>query len=210
MLFRKQNDWIASYYAYIVNGWLADACLSRGTKRKLTQCTLLQLNFSAQTKIQNISNETKLSGTNVFPEGQDESLAQNAIHGLPNFAVVEDNDNNHFRSALSMESFKQAYMGGSTEDPISYQRINLKDRTASSSPNNYVPKHGMDVTNDDMSKSSLQTFIVGRRYSDEKGINIGAGISLLRDPDNVKDPNAIKVRSYFACAFDDILFLLHA
>ncbi|KAJ4723045.1 Fanconi-associated nuclease [Melia azedarach] len=179
---------------YTINSHL-DACLSRGTKRKLTQCTLLQLNFSAQTKIQNISNETKLSGTNVFPEGQDESLAQNAIHGLPNFAVVEDNDNNHFRSALSMESFKQAYMGGSTEDPISYQRINLKDRTASSSPNNYVPKHGMDVTNDDMSKSSLQTFIVGRRYSDEKGINIGAGISLLRDPDNVKDPNAIKVLS---------------
>lgn len=201
----EQSVWITLYYAYSLNEWLPDACLARGTKRKLTQRTLLQLNFSAQPKVQNHSNETKLSITNVFPEGPVENLDQNAIHGLLNFVAVEDNDSNHCRSALKLESLGKTFTCHSTENAGSYQRINWKDKTPSS-PNNNVTKHDMNVTLDGMSKATLQTVIVGRRYSDEKEIKIGAGISLSRDPHNVKDPNAIKV--CFLSAFMRFYFLL--
>lgn len=164
---------------YMINSHL-DACLARGTKRKLTQRTLLQLNFSAQTKDHSHSNVTKLSTTNVSSEGPVESLEQNSICGLANYVAVEDYNSNHFRS---------------TENTTSYQRINCEDKTPSSSTHNNRPEHDMNVTVDGMFKATLQTFIVGRRYSDEKEIKIGAGICLSRDPHNVKDPNAIKVLS---------------
>lgn len=39
----------------------------------------------------------------------------------------------------------------------------------------------------------LETFIVGRKYADQEEVCVGTIVSLLRDPENVKDPNAIKV-----------------
>lgn len=164
---------------HMINSHL-DACLARGTKRKLTQRTLLQLNFSAQTQDQNHSNETKLSTTNVFSEGPVESLEQNSICGLANYVAVEDYNSNHWRS---------------TENTTSHQRINCDEKTPLSSPHINGPEHDVNVTVDGMSEATLQTFIVGRRYSDEKEIKIGAHISLSRDPNNVKDPNAVKVFS---------------
>ncbi|XP_024949122.2 fanconi-associated nuclease 1 homolog isoform X2 [Citrus sinensis] len=161
---------------HMINSHL-DACLARGTKRKLTQRTLLQLNFSAQTQDQNHSNETKLSTTNVFSEGPVESLEQNSICGLANYVAVEDYNSNHWRS---------------TENTTSHQRINCDEKTPLSSPHINGPEHDVNVTVDGMSEATLQTFIVGRRYSDEKEIKIGAHISLSRDPNNVKDPNAVK------------------
>lgn len=63
------------------------------------------------------------------------------------------------------------------------------DTTPSPSHNN------VDVTTmENVSGVTLQTFIVGRRFfSHENELNVGANISLLPDPHNVKDPNAIKV-----------------
>ncbi|CAN8288526.1 unnamed protein product [Cochlearia groenlandica] len=40
---------------------------------------------------------------------------------------------------------------------------------------------------------AIQTFIVGRKFSDVQDLDIGANICLLRHPENVKDRNAIKV-----------------
>ena len=52
----------------------------------------------------------------------------------------------------------------------------------------------VDVTIENVSGVTLQTFIVGRRFfSHENELHVGANISLLPDPHNVKDPNAIKV-----------------
>ncbi|KAM3708593.1 hypothetical protein ACJW30_02G108300 [Castanea mollissima] len=49
---------------------------------------------------------------------------------------------------------------------------------------------------ENVSGVTLQTFIVGRRFfSHENELHVGANISLLPDPHNVKDPNAIKVLS---------------
>jgi Fanconi-associated nuclease 1 len=39
----------------------------------------------------------------------------------------------------------------------------------------------------------LETLIVGRRYADKEEVCVGDTVSLLRDSQNVKDPNAIKV-----------------
>ncbi|XP_031271645.1 fanconi-associated nuclease 1 homolog [Pistacia vera] len=63
------------------------------------------------------------------------------------------------------------------------------------SPDTEALKHHIDLTIDDICGATLQTFIVGRRFSDEKGINLGNSISLLREPHNLKDPYAIKVLS---------------
>ena len=60
-------------------------------------------------------------------------------------------------------------------------------------PENKMPKYEMAETVDDICGALLKTFIVGRKFSDEVKLNCGARITLLRDPNNVKDYNAIKV-----------------
>ncbi|KAL1208950.1 Fanconi-associated nuclease 1-like protein [Cardamine amara subsp. amara] len=42
---------------------------------------------------------------------------------------------------------------------------------------------------------AIQTFIVGRKFSDVQDLEIGGNICLLRHPENIKDHNAIKVLS---------------
>lgn len=51
------------------------------------------------------------------------------------------------------------------------------------------------VDDDDLSELSLETFIVGRRFADQTELNPQKKIILSRDPENAKDPNAIKVLS---------------
>ncbi|KAK4838019.1 hypothetical protein QYF36_010411 [Acer negundo] len=179
----------------VINSHL-DACLSRGTKRKLSQRTLLQFNFSAQSKVHIQCNETDLSRTDVVCESPGEILPQNAFCGSLDYVLVEENDINHCDgSHLNFKSVKKTNIGGSTETPINHQRIHCQNHVSSSSLNSEVPKLDVDVNIDDISGATLQTFIVGRRFSDEKGIIFGAHITLLREPNNVKDPNAIKVLS---------------
>ncbi|XP_027350750.1 fanconi-associated nuclease 1 homolog [Abrus precatorius] len=144
-----------------------DACLSkqRGetTKRKLTQRTLLQLNFTrplSKPKFENLSN------------------GYNAVSPC----ATPRND----------ECEKE--LSGSREVDLD-STISI---SSSSLPlNNGVPE--LDDPDfeckDDVLGVTLETFIVGRKYTDREEICAGAAISLLRDPQNVKDPNAIKVVS---------------
>ena len=48
----------------------------------------------------------------------------------------------------------------------------------------------LDEANGD---EAIQTFIVGRKFSDVQDLEAGEKICLLRHPENIKDPNAIKV-----------------
>jgi len=51
-----------------------------------------------------------------------------------------------------------------------------------------------DAKPDDVLGATLETFIVGRRHADDpEEVCAGTAVSLLRDPQNVKDPNAVKV-----------------
>lgn len=173
-----------------------DACLSRGTKRKLTQQTLLQSNIWSQSKIQASSFELEQLENSVCDTGPDDNLVCNAVHGLPDFSATEENDINLCGSSLKLESVVQTYKDGLSENPINDDMINYNLITTQLlSPKNEVLKGDRDVTTDDISGVTLETFIVGRRFSDEKELHHGASISLLRDPDNDKDPNAIKVVS---------------
>lgn len=76
--------------------------------------------------------------------------------------------------------------------------------TASSSlsPNfNEIDTHQHDDIADDVDDKcdifgvKFETLIVGRRYADKEDVCVGDTVSLLRDTQNVKDPNAIKVVS---------------
>lgn len=172
----------------------SDACLSRGTKRKLTQQTLLQSNIWSQSKIQASSFELEQLENSVCDTGPDDNRVCNAVHGLPDFSATEENDINLCGSSLKLESVVQTYKDGPSENPINDDMINYNLITTQLlSPKNEVLKGDRDVTTDDISGVTLETFIVGRRFSDEKELHHGASISLLRDPDNDKDPNAIKV-----------------
>ncbi|KAJ1435486.1 VRR-NUC domain [Sesbania bispinosa] len=144
-----------------------DLCLTQprvsGTKRKLTQRTLLQLNF---TRPENLSNGDAASASHVRSSkgAQDDDTCEEELKLTENHKVELD-------SAVSTTT------------------------TNSSLPfNNGVT----DVDNDynpNIFEVKLETFIVGRRYSDREEICSGTTVSLLRDPQNVKDPNAIKVVS---------------
>uniref|UniRef100_A0A1J3FZ31 Fanconi-associated nuclease n=1 Tax=Noccaea caerulescens TaxID=107243 RepID=A0A1J3FZ31_NOCCA len=49
------------------------------------------------------------------------------------------------------------------------------------------------VTLDEANDTIIETFIVGRKFSDVQDLEIGGKICLLRHPENIKDRNAIKV-----------------
>lgn len=60
------------------------------------------------------------------------------------------------------------------------------------------------VTLDEANGEAIETFIVGRKFSDVQDLEIGGNIFLLRHPENVKDRNAIKV---FVFVSFNIVFL---
>lgn len=166
---------------HVINSHL-NACLARGTKRKLTQQTLLQLNFCSAS-----NDKTSYSDSDLKT-----NLEENAIHNLSNSAATEEKQNEQFESPLNFLS---------TESPISDEnKSNIKFKADSSSSFNKdkMPKFKAVTSIDDIFGLTLDTFIVGRRFGDEAELNLGMMITLQRDPNNVKDPNAIKVLSAYS------------
>ncbi|XP_022949023.1 fanconi-associated nuclease 1 homolog [Cucurbita moschata] len=173
----------------IINSHL-DACLSRGTKRKLTQSSLLQLNFYSRPKVQHHSHVLKFekNESSVSPDDGPVDI----VHRLPKDASYNENDK------IKCGSLEECAMQPQRDCLL--DSLNNSERTNGAteiySPMNKGATSGMVTTNkDDLSGMILETFIVGRKFSDEKELNLGASISLERDPTNVKDPNAIKVIS---------------
>uniref|UniRef100_A0A7N0SZ37 Fanconi-associated nuclease n=1 Tax=Kalanchoe fedtschenkoi TaxID=63787 RepID=A0A7N0SZ37_KALFE len=58
-----------------------------------------------------------------------------------------------------------------------------------------IPPRSIISTSQEPNQLILETLIVGRRFSIEKELLLGTSIILVRDPDNIKDCNAIKVLS---------------
>ncbi|XVE81179.1 hypothetical protein DITRI_Ditri15bG0042000 [Diplodiscus trichospermus] len=198
----SNSDWVicpvcgnkVSGEDYSINSHL-DRCLSRRTKRKLTQRTLLQLNFGySQSKVQVSSGEPEQLLTSDFDKSHCDSK-ENATCGFLKFSPSEEKSRDQCRKLLHTESVKQIDMAGSTENPVSDGRANIMVEFHAFAADNEEPRFSMDETVDSISGMAIDTFIVGRRFSDEKDVNVGASISLLRDPDNIKDSNAIKVLS---------------
>ncbi|RDX74806.1 Fanconi-associated nuclease 1-like protein, partial [Mucuna pruriens] len=140
-----------------------DACLSLSqpkpiivTKRKLSQRTLLQFNFTKP----RFENDAP-----VLPPQNDKCEEQNCQE--------EELPENHEAELVST----------------------ISATSSSSSPSNGGVPHDYEP---DVLGATLETFIVGRKYADQEELCAGNAIFLLRDPQNVNDPNAIKVHFFFA------------
>lgn len=223
---------------HIINSHL-DACLTRGTKRKLTQRTLFQLNFCSQPMVCSRSSDVKKLGTGNVQEdaavGFDNSTAVDenegnlgtlvpmgeavlgtSMDGSPMKQKLIDDDgiNSRVDSSLlnlrsevtkcieavtvddiSGETALGTSAGGSTmkQKLIDDDRINGQVDPSLLNLRSEVMKSIEAVPVGDISGVFLETFIVGRRFSVEKELNLGANICLLRETDNAKDPNAIQV-----------------
>ncbi|XP_059653884.1 fanconi-associated nuclease 1 homolog isoform X2 [Cornus florida] len=181
-----ENDMINSHL---------DACLARGTKRKLSQSTLLQLNFCSRSKVKICSSKPDHIGISFNQMGSDNIFVCDAVHKLHDFVGIEENDSSHCKSPLNSEYVMQPHMDASIESSIIDDSIYYGVDSTLALAENETPNYEMAESLDSISGVVLETFIVGRRFSDEMELNPGATISLLRDPDNVKDPNAVKVLS---------------
>ncbi|KAL9360720.1 hypothetical protein Peur_048843 [Populus x canadensis] len=223
---------------HIINSHL-DACLTRGTKRKLTQRTLFQLNFCSQPMVCSRSSDVKKLGTGNVQEdaavGFDNSTAVDenegnlgtlvpmgegvlgtSMDGSPMKQKLIDDDGINSRvdssllnlrsevtkcieavtvDGISGETALGTSAGGSTmkQKLIDDDQINGQVDPSLLNLRSEVMKSIEAAPVGDISGVFLETFIVGRRFSVEKELNLGANICLLRETDNAKDPNAIQV-----------------
>ncbi|XP_072071714.1 fanconi-associated nuclease 1 homolog isoform X2 [Arachis hypogaea] len=150
-----------------------DACLLRGTKRKLTQRTLLQLNFSpVLSKVKIVPDElVESDNPGIVPLSPPETIAREEI---------EDSGSEELTGKESL---------------LIDSEIDCMVSSSSFCPKNEMAELPMDDCKPDTFEATLDTFIVGRRYADREEISPGLTIALSRDPYNVKDSNAIKVVS---------------
>ncbi|MFS7989060.1 putative HIRAN domain-containing protein [Helianthus anomalus] len=153
-----------------------DACLTRGTKRKLSQQTLLQFNFSPSSKAQ--VDQTNLDDTKSNPTSHDKDMTDLSV-------VDIDETNSITYESSSSDNVSLAYTDGSAETLVTDDII-IGGRSTVNDDENVN-------SDDDISGKLLATFIVGRRYSEEEELHTGNNVSLCRDPENIKDSNAIKV-----------------
>ncbi|KAI9119507.1 hypothetical protein K1719_009383 [Acacia pycnantha] len=163
---------------YEVNSHL-DVCLSRRTKRKLTQRTLLQLNFSQTSKVQNIPGDSLKPENAVVLRNCNNHVPQNSSNVLPALAARE-------------ESEKKCKL---TQNLDHNHDSCCKIRSSSLSPKDELPKSEPTNCRSSISGLTLETFLVGRRYTGQEEIRLGDTFSLLRDPHNAHDSNCIKVVS---------------
>ncbi|KAL8196659.1 hypothetical protein R6Q57_024640 [Mikania cordata] len=180
---------------YMINSHL-DACLTRGTKRKLSQQTLLQFNFCSRSKAQ--SDLTNLDDSKSNPTCHDKDLTDLSR------VDVEETNSITYESSLCSDNVSLGYIYGSGEISVTEDRIIRGDSTINDDRNvNFLLNpSGIEVSDIDSANSDddilgkvFGTFIVGRRFSEEEELHTGDNIYLCRDPENVKDPNAIKVLS---------------
>ncbi|GAA0154469.1 hypothetical protein LIER_12441 [Lithospermum erythrorhizon] len=148
-----------------------DACLSKGTKRKFNQCTLFQLNFCSKRKVE------------IHQVNADDC---NDISELKDSDAVGETNGEELKTRTDMET------GGSINSDMVHDSVHPHSVRID------LPKYDMTepvVDCDSNFESSIQTFIVGRRFVEDVELGSGGKIFLLRDPSNVKDHNALKVVS---------------
>ncbi|KAI4341680.1 hypothetical protein MLD38_026374 [Melastoma candidum] len=161
---------------YNINSHL-DTCLLQGTKRKLTQRTLLQLDFRRGSKIKICSKELEQS-PDTDNSVLDSCLPTNVDTGDPlvDTYVIPSADNNTesiCKNAMSVH-------------------LNTPHLPIKGAHDNFF---GASTNNEEaISGTILDTFIVGRKFSNVE-VTFGMKVSLMREPENVKDPNAVKVFS---------------
>ncbi|PIA29938.1 hypothetical protein AQUCO_05800189v1 [Aquilegia coerulea] len=167
---------------YMVNSHL-DVCLSRGTKRKLTQRTLLQFSFSPKSK--EITDLGRLNSTksNLSQSVSDHNNFQRTKCPLP-----EVDGPLPLSSITTLETCEEASEILFRKDIVNDKEVEIPGFLSKCT----MPKFDTCSTSD-KSVQVLETYIVGRKFSDAVEFKQGNTFSLSRDPNNSKDPSAIKV-----------------
>lgn len=178
--------------------WVSDDCLTRGTKRKLSQRTLLDWNFSRES---NKSEQTEVNVVQTIPDKLEQSEVNvvqtspdNDVRGTVNNSSdpVAENDNNlECKMQDSRGHILHIPAVASVEEPMLNGKLNHIESSPPASPHISIPHNAETV--DDIYGYNLLTNIVARRFCDKVELNPGDTISLMRDPSNAKDSNAIKV-----------------
>ena len=182
----------------------ADICLTRGVKRKLAQSSLLDFRFSKKAAAEptlvslnnddeannkgltdgDISSDTEFCSRNSDPGSPKDSatpLLMGDLHGslgtskMHNGACVPSN--------VVLPNIKKAENDDAVEKGSS---CTLSTGTTSGST-------GACPDADSSTKLVVDTVIVGRRFRENIELQEGVGITVLREPQNAKDPDAIKV-----------------
>jgi Fanconi-associated nuclease 1 len=182
----------------------ADICLTRGAKRKLTQSSLLDFRFSKKPTVDptlaslnnddeetnkgvtdgGISSDTAFLSRNSSDPGSPEDSATPSLtaclHGSPDISKMHDTC---IPSNVVSPNTENAENDGAVEKDSPHM---LSAGTASAS---------IDACpdTDSSTKVVVATVIVGRRFRENIELQEGVGITVLRDPQNAKDPDAIKV-----------------
>ncbi|CAH9131498.1 unnamed protein product [Cuscuta epithymum] len=202
-----------------------DKCLDKGKKRKLLQRTLLELNFYSSSAVRIHAKESELTETAAVQTRDDVSVLETA-HRLENPGVtvcqfessklrntgLELAKLDDLRSYNDVDEIPSSYMSGleaCTEIQMNGDMINAKC-ICPSLPTEHemsIDDNIESVGSDDLSELSLDTYIVARRFAEETELKLGASILLSRDPENVKDVNAIKVLSTH-CGYDQTIGFL--
>ncbi|KAJ8476350.1 hypothetical protein OPV22_020077 [Ensete ventricosum] len=176
-----------------------DTCLMGGTKRKFTQCTLLQFQFFKRSKMESspdgVKHETEDTANAVFSSKNDSSnalLLPGDSHGS-RYGNTRGLSSDH--SPSNIETYTEIVPPETTvlDNTISHEILVPCDTYM-------FPQMNMDKldacgsgTKGDDSVIAFETYIVGRRFHESIELQQGARVFVAREPENVKDRNAIKV-----------------
>ncbi|KAL3634543.1 hypothetical protein CASFOL_021597 [Castilleja foliolosa] len=153
----------------LASGTKPDNCLARGSKRKLSQHTLLQFNFS-RSRVKTHSSPPADKENQNYPSEHEKISTYDTIDEYDNkydsiiYPENQDDGDNKFASPSLLLGNEKC---------------------------NYVKEECLEDC--DISKMFISTSTVGRRFGSREELDSESRICLSRDPDNVKDPNAIKV-----------------
>ncbi|CAA0829119.1 Fanconi-associated nuclease 1 homolog [Striga hermonthica] len=179
---------------------VSDDCLSRRSKRKFSQVTLLQLNFS-RSKVKIRSGELADKQNQVFLNEPKRISTCGATQNSNELECCEENYNElhsmSYSNNPSANCVEPLVAKDSSGDKLVSPPLLLGIETTS-----HVPEECLDDF--DISKVFISTSIVGRRYRSAEVLDPESKICLCRDPENVKDPNAIKVL-YVDSEYDNVL-----
>lgn len=171
----------------------ADACLTRGTKRKLTQSTLLNFSFSKKVSAEPTSNSLNNEVETGNMTKMDASLSSDQAF----FSV--DSDIGNSKAGAVKISLPGCLNGlpdiSETISAFVPSNNGAVEHCSSIMLPTVATSDSIDACADMYSHTivAVDTVIVGRRFHDNIELSQDAGITILRDPQNAKDPDAIKV-----------------
>ncbi|XP_075504905.1 fanconi-associated nuclease 1 homolog isoform X3 [Primulina tabacum] len=169
-----------------------DVCLAKGgSKRKLSQLTLLQLSFS-RSKVKG-NCDLQPAGQHLDQSNPIASSTCDKIHDINESDSFGGCGNEKEESTYGLLASRKNPTASSIGNPFPNESDNEEPAAPPliSKRAKYVLEDCLDDL--DISKVFIPTFIVGRRYGRREELDPESRICLSRDPDNVKDPNAIKV-----------------